>query len=72
MEELRRVREQQATENNLLCLVTTYNNFQQSGSIPSGQENTSHVERKLLTKIHDMSKTKVIHSQRQPRNLKQM
>ena len=45
---------------------------QQSAIIPSGQENTSRVERKLLTKVHDMSKTKVIHSQRQPRNLKQM
>ena len=49
-EELRRVREQ-ATENNLLCLVTTYNP-NNPASIPAGQENTSHVEPKLLIKIH--------------------
>ena len=70
-EELRRVREQ-ATENNLLCLVTTYNPnnpqvFQLvRRTLPMLNQNSS------LKSI--MSKTKVIHdhSQRQPRNLKRM
>ena len=68
-EELRRVREQ-ATENNLLCLVTTYNpnNLQVfqlvRKTLPMLNQNSS------LKSI--MSKTKVIHCQRQPRNLKQM
>lgn len=50
-EELRRVREQ-ATENNLLCLVRNNLQSQQSASIPAGQENTPHVKPKLLIKIH--------------------
>ena len=68
-EELRRVREQ-TTENNLLCLVTTYNPnnpqvFQLvRRTLPMLNQNSS------LKSI--MSKTKVIHSQRQPRNLKRM
>ena len=68
-EGLRRVREQ-ATENNLLCLVTTYNPnnpqvFQQvRKTLPMLNQNCS------LKSI--MSKTKVIHSQLQPRNLKRM
>ena len=69
MEELRRVREQ-ATENNLLCLVTTYNPnnpqvFQLVWkTLPTLNQNSS------LKSI--MSKTKLIHSQQQPRNLKRM
>ena len=68
-EELRRVREQ-TTENNLLCLVTTYNPnnpqvFQLvRRTLPMLNQNSS------LKSI--MGKTKVIHSQRQPRNLKRM
>ena len=56
--------------NNLLCLVTTYNPnnpqvFQLVGkTLPMLNQNSS------LKSI--MSKTKVIHSQRQPRNLKRM
>ena len=68
-EELRRVREQ-ATENNLLCLVTTYN--------PNNPQ-VFQLVRRTLSMLNQnsslksiMSKTKVIHSQRQPRNLKQM
>ena len=68
-EELRRVREQ-ATENNLLCLVTTYN--------PNNPQ-VFQLIRKTLPMLNQnsslksiMSKTKVIHSQRQPRNLKRM
>ena len=66
-EELNRVREQ-TTENNLLCLVTTYNpnNLQVfqlvKRTLPMLNQNSS------LKSI--MSKTKVIHSQRQSRNLK--
>ena len=61
---------EQTTENNLLCLVTTYNPnnpqvFQLvSKTLPMLNQNFS------LKSI--MSKTKVIHSQRQPRNLKRM
>ena len=68
-EDLRRVREQ-ATENNLLCLVTTYN--------PNNPQVFQLVRRTLpmLTRNSSlksiMSKTKVIHSQQQPRNLKRM
>ena len=66
-EELRRVGEQ-TTENNLLCLVTTYNPnkvFQLvRRTLPMLNQNSS------LKSI--MSKTKVIHSQQQPRNLKRM
>ena len=68
-EALRRVREQ-ATEDNLLCLVTTYNpNNPQviqlvRRTLPMLNQNSS------LKSI--ISKTKVIHSQRQPRNLKRM
>ena len=68
-EELRRVREQ-ATENNLLCLVTTYN--------PNNPQ-VFQLVRKTLPMLNQnsslksiMSKTKVIHSQREPRNLKRM
>ena len=68
-EELRRMREQ-ATENNLLCLVTTYN--------PNNPQ-VFQLVRKTLPMLNQnsslksiMSKTKVIHSQRQPRNLKRM
>ena len=68
-EELRRVREQ-GTENNLLCLVTTYN--------PNNPQ-VFQLVRKTLPMLNQnsslksvMSKTKVIHSQRQPRNLKRM
>ena len=68
-EELRRVREQ-ATENNLLCLVTTYN--------PNNPQ-VFQLVRKTLPMLNQnsslksiMNKTKVIHSQRQPRNLKRM
>ena len=68
-EELRRVREQ-ATENNLLCLVTTHN--------PNNPQ-VFQLVRKTLPMLNQnsslksiMSKTKVIHSQRQPRNLKRM
>ena len=68
-EELRRVREQ-PNENNLLCLVTTYNpnnpqEFQLVRiTLPILNQNSS------LKSI--MSKTTVIHSQRQPRNLKRL
>ena len=68
-EELRRVREL-ATENNLLCLVTAYNpnNLQVvqlvRKTLPMLNQNSS------LKSI--MSKTKVIHSQREPRNLMRM
>ena len=68
-EELRRVREQ-TTENNLLCLVTTYN--------PNNPQ-VFQLVRKTLPMLNQnsslksiMSKTKVIHSHRQPRNLKRM
>ena len=68
-EELRRVRER-ATGKNLLCLVTTYN--------PNNPQILQLV-RKTLSILNQnsslksiMSKTKVIHSQRQPRNLKWM
>ena len=68
-EELRRVREK-ATENNLLCLVTTYN--------PNNPQ-VFQLVRKTFPMLNQtsslksiMSKTKVIHSQRQPRNLKRM
>ena len=68
-EELRRVREQ-ATEKNLLCLVTTYN--------PNNPQ-VLQLVRKALPMLNQnsslksiMSKTKVIHSQRVPRNLKRM
>ena len=68
-EELRRVREQ-AIKNNLLCLVTTYN--------PNNPQ-VFQLVRKTLPMLNQnsslksiMSKTKVIHSQRQPRNLKRM
>ena len=62
-EELKRVREQ-ATENNLLCLVTTYT------WIPTIPKYSSWSRKHSLKSI--MSKTKVINSQRQPRNLKRM
>ena len=68
-EELRRVREK-ATEDNLLCLVTTYN--------PNNPQVFQLVRKTLPMLNHNsslksiMSKTKVIHSQRQPRNLKRM
>ena len=69
MEELRRVRER-ATGKNLLCLVTTYN--------PNNPQILQLV-RKTLSILNQnsslksiMSKTKVIHSQRQPRNSKRM
>ena len=64
-----RVREE-ATEENLLCLVTTYNSnnpqvFQMARkTLPMLNQNSS------LKSI--MSKTKVIHIQRQPRNLRRM
>ena len=68
-EELRRVREQ-TKENNLLCLVTTYN--------PNNPQ-VYKLVRETLPMLNQssslktiMSKTKVIHSQRQPRNLKRM
>ena len=68
-EELRRVREQ-ATENNLLCLVTTYN--------PNNPQ-VFQLVRKTLPMLNQnsslksiMRKTKVIHCQRQPRNLKRI
>ena len=68
-EELRGVREQ-TKENNLLCLVTTYN--------PNNPQ-VYKLVRETLPMLNQssslktiMSKTKVIHSQRQPRNLKRM
>lgn len=68
-EELRRV-EEQATENNLLCLVTIYN--------PNNPQ-VFQLVRKTLPMLNQnsslksiVSKTKVIYSQRQPRNLKRM
>ena len=68
-EELGRVREQ-ATENNVLCLVTSYN---------TNNPQVFQLVRKRLPMLNQnsslksiMSKTKVIHSQRQPRNLKRM
>ena len=69
MEELRRVRKQ-ATENNILRLVTTYN--------PNNPQ-VFQLVRKTLPMLNQdsslkssMRKTKVIHSQRQLRNLKRM
>ena len=55
---------EQATENNLLCLVTTYT------WIPTICKYSSWPGKHSLKSI--MSKTKVIHSQRQPRNLERM
>lgn len=61
---------EQATENNLPCLVTTYN--------PNNPQ-VFQLVRKTLAMLNQnsslksiTSKTKVIHSQRQPRNLKRM
>ena len=61
---------EKATDDNLLCLVTTYNPdnpqvFQLvKKTLPMLNQNSSSKSM--------MSKTKVIHSQRQPRNLKRM
>ena len=61
---------EEATDDNLLCLVTTYtpNNPQVfqlvKKTLPMLNQNSSSKSM--------MSKTKVIHSQRQPRNLKRM
>ena len=64
-----RVKEK-ATEDNLLCLVTTYN--------PNNPQ-VFQLVKKTLSMLNQnsslrsmMSKTKVLHSQRQPRNLKRM
>ena len=68
-EELRRVKEK-ATQDNLLCLVTTYN--------PNNPQ-VFQLVKKILPMLNQssslksmMTETKVIHGQRQPRNLKQM
>ena len=67
-EEVRRVRAQ-ASKNNLLFLVTTYN--------PNNPQVFQLVRKTLLMLNQNslksmMSKTKIIHCQQQPRNLKQM
>ena len=67
-EEVRRVRAQ-ASKNNLLFLVTTYN--------PNNPQVFQLVRKTLLMLNQNslksiMTKTKVIHCQQQPRNLKQM
>ena len=68
-EVLRRVKEK-SKEDNLLCLATTYN--------PNNPQVFQLVKKTLPMLNQDsslksmMGKTKVIHSQRQPRNLKRM
>ena len=69
-QELRVVKEKGNNDNNLLCLVTTYN--------PNNPA-VFQLIRKTLPMLNQsaplksiMTRTKVIHSQRQPRNLKRM
>ena len=69
-QELRVVREKGNNDNNLLCLVTTYNPNNPAVLQLIRKTRPMLYQSAPLKSI--MTRTKVIHSQRQPRNIKQM